>query len=139
MPVNTQFSIAVHLMAGLGLSGCSEVTSTKLAGSVNTSPSFVRRILAKLSKAKLISTTMGKTGSCALAKDPREISLLDIYHAVDAPKTFAIHDYPEQKACMVSCNIRSSMMAVLDKTQESVEKSLAEIKLADVMGDLQGT
>ena len=136
MPVSTQFSIAVHLMAGLGYGVAHDMTSTQLAQSVNTSPSFIRRVLAKLSKADLVSTTMGKTGSTALARKPREISLLDIYKAVEAPKAFAIHDYPEQKMCAVSCTIKSSLEKVLNKTQSSMEKSLGEITLADVIADL---
>ena len=137
MPANTQFSIAVHLMAGLGFAPAGDATSARLAQSINTSASFVRRTLAKLSKADLVETTMGKNGSCALARDPRKISLLDIYRAVDAPKTFAIHDYPEQKSCPVSCRIRSAMINVLAKTQQSFEKSLSGITLAEVIGELK--
>ena len=50
--VNTQFSIAVHVLAALAHY---EVTFTSLvlAGSVNANPVFVKRILVKLSKAKL--------------------------------------------------------------------------------------
>src|SRR5882672_3921967 len=99
MANNTQFSIAVHLMAGLACGCDQDLTSTDLAMSVNTSPSFVRRILAKLSKAGLVETATGKAGACWLAKDTKEISLLDIYKTVDAPKAFAIHDYSEQKEC----------------------------------------
>ena len=136
MPVSTQFSIAVHLMAGLGYAHNGDVTSTQLASSVNTSPSFVRRVLAKLSKANLVCTTMGKTGSTSLAREPKDISLLEIYQAVEAPKAFAIHDYPVQKSCPVSCAIKTSMDKVLDKTQKSMEKCLGEISLADVIADL---
>lgn len=136
MAVSTQFSIAVHMMAGLGYAGSADMTSSQLAASVNTSPSFVRRVLAKLSKADLVSTTMGKTGSTALAKDPKDISLLEIYKAVEAPKAFAIHDYPVQQHCKVSCAIKSSMDKVLEKTQSSMEKSLGEITLAEVIADL---
>ena len=124
------------MMAGLGYTGASDMTSTQLAASVNTSPSFVRRVLSKLSKADLVSTTMGKTGSTALARDPKQISLLEIYKAVEAPKAFAIHDYPVQKYCKVSCAIKESMDKVLAKTQDSMEKSLSEISLAEVIADL---
>lgn len=136
MAVSTQFSIAVHMMVGLGYTGASDMTSTQLAASVNTSPSFVRRVLSKLSKANLVSTTMGKTGSTALARDPEQISLLEIYKAVEAPKAFAIHDYPVQQHCKVSCAIKESMDKVLAKTQDSMEKSLSEISLAEVIADL---
>lgn len=136
MAVSIQFSIAVHMMAGLGYRQVDDATSTQLAASVNTSPSFVRRVLSKLSKAGLVHTKMGKTGSTALARDPQDISLLEIYKAVEAPKAFAIHDYPEQKSCTVSCAIKEAMDKVLEKTQGSMEKSLGEISLADVIADL---
>ena len=138
MAVNTQFAIAVHIMAGIGFCPSGETTSAKIADSVNTSHSFVRRILAKLSKAGLVSTTMGKSGSSALARPPQEISLLDIYNAVEAPKVFAIHDYPAQASCPVSCGIKSSLDRVLERSQRSVEESLLHIKLSEVLADMRG-
>ena len=137
MAANTQFSIAVHLLLALGLNCGKEVTSSQLANSVNTSASFVRRILAKLSKANLVSTTTGKSGFSTLAKPADQISLLEIYKAVDAPKTFAIHDYPAQNHCQVSCNIESVMQNVLCKAQNSFETSLGETSLAQIISDIK--
>jgi Rrf2 family protein len=137
MATNTQFSIAVHLMIALGFDKGQQATSSHLAESINTSPSFVRRILAKLSKAGLVATTTGKSGFCLLAKKAEEISLLEIYRAVDAPKTFAIHDYPVQTACRVSCNIEAVMHKVLEKAQNSFEGSLGETTLAEVIADIK--
>ncbi len=137
MAVNTQFSIAVHILAGLGCQCGKDVTSSELARSVNTSPSFVRRILSKLSKAGLINTATGKAGACWLARKPEAISLLDIYRAVDAPKAFSIHTYAEQKPCAVSCHIKSALEKVLGKTQQAMEESLAKISLAEVITDLK--
>jgi Rrf2 family protein len=137
MAVNTQLSIAIHLLAGLAC-GCEEgVTSTYLAQSVNTSPSFVRRTLAKLSKAGLVETTTGKAGACWLAKEPKEITLLDIYRAVDAPKAFAIHSYDPQKSCQVSCQIKVALEKALAKTQKAMESALAEMTLADVITEME--
>lgn len=136
MAMNTQFSIAVHLMLALGLNCGKEVTSAQVAKSVNTSPSFIRRILAKLSKANLVSTTTGKSGFSSLAKPAEEISLLEIYKAVDAPQTFAIHDYPTQQSCMVSCNIEKTMQKVLTKAQDSFEETLSATSLAEVIADI---
>jgi len=134
MAVNTQFSIAVHILAGLGC-GCDQngVTSGHLAESVNTSPSFVRRTLAKLSKAGLVETTTGKAGACWLAKEAKSISLLDVYRAVDAPKVFSIHNYAEQKACTVSCHIKTALEKALTKSQKAMEASLAEISLEEII------
>lgn len=138
MANNIQFSIAVHILAGLAC-GCDQkgVTSGLLAASVNTSPSFVRRTLAKLSKAGLVETSTGKAGACWLAKDANDISLLDIYRAVDAPKAFAIHEYSEQKQCYVSCHIKTALEKALTKTQKAMENSLADISLAQIVSDVK--
>jgi len=137
MANNVQFSIAIHIMAALACGGDTDVTSGVLAVSVNTSPSFVRRILAKLSKAGLVETATGKAGKCWLAKEPKQISLLDIYRAVDAPRAFAIHAYAEQKACFVSCHIKAALDQALEKTQGAMESSLADMSLARVVANVR--
>ena len=137
MAINTQFPIAVHLMAALGYRRGQDTTSATLATSVNTSPSFVRRIVSKLSKAGLVETATGKAGSCWLAKDAKNISLLDIYEAVDAPKAFSIHGYSEQKACPVSCNIKAALDKALSKTQKAMETTLKEISLDKIITDMR--
>ncbi len=104
--------------------------------SVNTSPSFVRRTLAKLSRAGLVETATGKAGACWLAKDAKNISLLDIYRAVDAPKAFSIHHYNEQKACPVSCHIKEALDRALDKTQNAMETSLDDITLEQIVSQV---
>lgn len=138
MANNLQFSIAVHILAGLAC-GCDEkgVTSGHLAESVNTSASFVRRTLAKLSRAGLVETATGKAGACWLAKNAKDISLLAVYQAVDAPKVFAIHNYSEQKACFVSCHIKTALENALAKTQQAMEASLAEISLEQIVSDVK--
>ena len=137
MAINTQFPIAVHLMAALGYRRGQDTTSATLATSVNTSPSFVRRIVSKLSKAGLVETATGKAGACWLAKDAKDISLLDIYEAVDAPKAFSIHGYSEQKGCPVSCNIKNALDKALSKTQKAMESTLKEISLDKIITDMR--
>ena len=78
----------------------------------------------------------GKNGACWLARPPRKISLLEIYRAVGAPKAFAIHQYPVEKRCPVSCHIKSALARVLDETQQALEQRLSRISLARVIADL---
>jgi Rrf2 family protein len=137
MAVNTQFSVATHIMASLGYAPGGEVNSGHIAGSVNTSSSFVRRVLAKLSKAGLVKTATGKGGACWLARPARNISLLEIYCAVRAPKAFAIHQYPVDKRCPVSCGIKSVLGRVLDESQQALEQRLRRISLAQLIGELR--
>jgi Rrf2 family protein len=134
---NTQFSIAVHLMLGLGANAGRGISSGELARSVNTSPSFVRRVVSKLSRAGLIRTTTGKKGACMLVKDAGTITLLDIYRAVEAPKVFAIHGYPVKPDCAVSCGIKGALGKVLDSAQTSMEMGLKSVTLSEVLQDLK--
>jgi Rrf2 family protein len=137
MANNTQFSIAIHIMAALACGCDKDLTSSDLALSVNTSPSFVRRVLAKLSRAGLVKTATGKKGKTWLARDPKRISLLDIYQAVDAPAAFAIHDYAEQRNCPVSCHIKVALDRALGKTQKAMEASLGETSLAQIVAEMR--
>ena len=138
MAFNTQFAIAAHIMTALAYHHGKDITSAQLAMSVNTSASFIRRTLAKLSKAGLVKTTTGKAGACRLEKKPERISLLDIYAAVDAPKAFVVHAYADQKACVVSCRIKASLEKALEKTQAGMEASLGKISLAEILADMKG-
>ena len=134
--VNTQFSIAVHVLAAIA-NYKSAFTSEVLAGSVNANPIFVKRILVKLSKAKLVTSTVGKSGGYDLARSPKSISLLDIYTAVSPPSAFAIHTYAKSKGCVVSCNIKEVMSEVLVGTQKALESDLKRTSLADVVSKIK--
>ena len=127
----------MHLLTDLGYHQGEEVPSGDLAKSVNANPSFVRRILAKLSKAGLVHATTGRNGACSLGQKAQQITLLDIYNAVEAPHAFSIHHYAEQKQCAVSCQIKTSMQKVLDKTQRSFETTLRHVRLKTVIDDIK--
>ena len=134
---NVQFTVAAHIMTVLGLDYGEEIPSSTLAGSVNADPTFVRKSLSKLSKAGLINTTRGRNGASTLTRSPKKITLLDIYRAIDGPPTFAIHSYPVERRCPVSSNIKGCMSSVLSKAQSSFEKSLDDITLADLVGQIR--
>jgi len=134
---SVQFTVAVHIMAALGFHDGEEISSATLAGSVNADPSFVRKSLSKLSKAGLVVTKRGKSGASVLARPPRQISLLDIYRASAAPPAFAIHSYPVDKRCPVSFNLKECMSGVLSQAQDSFERSLAKITLANLVGQIR--
>jgi len=134
---SVQFAVATHIMAALGYFHREEISSATLADSVNADPTFVRKSLSKLSKAGLVVTKRGKSGASVLARPPRRITLLDIYRASGAPPAFAIHSYPADKRCPVSCNLKECMEGVLSQTQYSFEKSLAKITLASLIGQIR--
>ncbi len=134
---SVQFTVAAHIMVVLGYSHGEEIPSATLADSVNADPTFVRKSLSKLSKAGLVVTKRGKSGASVLARPARQITLLDIYRASAAPPAFAIHSYPVEKRCPVSCNLKECMSGILSQAQDSFEKSLAKISLANLVGQIR--
>jgi len=138
MPATSvQFTVAAHIMAALGFFRGKEIPSGALAESVNADPTFVRKSLSKLSKAGLIVTTRGKAGASTLKRSPERITLLDIYRASEAPPTFAIHNYPVEKKCPISRNIKRCLSSALKKAQNGFEDALGRITLADVVGEIR--
>ena len=134
---SVQFAVAAHIMADLGYFPGEEISSTILTDSVNADPTFVRKSLSKLSKAGLVVTKRGKSGASMLSRSPRQITLLDIYRASAAPPAFAIHSYPVEKRCPVSCHLKECMSELLSQAQNSFERSLAKITLADLVGQIR--
>ena len=134
---SVQFTVAAHIMAVLGFFQGKEISSATLAESVNADPTFVRKSLSKLFKAGLIATTRGKNGASTLTRSPEHVTLLDIYRASAAPATFAIHNYPVEKRCPISRNIKGCMSSVLRKAQNGFENTLDRITLADVVGEIR--
>jgi len=134
---NVQFSIAVHILASLGYHEGAEMRSAELAESINAEPTFVRRTLARLTKAGLVSATRGRNGACRIGRAPESITLLDIYRASAAPPTSCVHAYPVESACFISVNIKDCMQNVLEDAQRGFEARLAEKTLGHLLHDLK--
>jgi Rrf2 family protein len=138
MPATSvQFTVAAHIMAALGFFQGKEISSATLAESVNADPRFVRKSLSKLSKAGLIVTARGRNGASTLTRSPGKVTVLEIYRASAAPPTFPIHNYPGEKRCPISSNIKGCMSSVLTRAQNSFENALDRITLADVVGEIR--
>lgn len=133
---NVQFTVAAHVAAVLAHRYGQDVKSSVLARSVKADATFVRRSVAKLSKAGIVVATRGKNGACKLARPPEQVSLLDIYRASEAPASFAIHDYDIEPACAISVHLKESMTAVLDDAQAGFEARLAARSLASLVADI---
>ena len=83
MQISSRFTIATHMMIIIAIkSQESKVTSDFLAASVGVNPVIIRKTLSQLKKAELISVARG-TGGTEIIKDLQDISLFDIYQAVE--------------------------------------------------------
>lgn len=112
-----------------------------MAGSVNTNPVVIRRILGQLKKAGIVEVRAA-AGGTYLRRAPADISLLDVYRAVEVVDNdlFSIHNKPNPK-CPVGRNIQAALDDTLHRAQAALEQQLAGVSVAQVasgMGELVG-
>lgn len=130
---NCRFAVAVHIAALLAMAEGRPQTSDYMAGSVNTNPVVVRRLLSALAKAGLVASLRGTSGGSTLARPAAEISLLDIERAVAEPEGPALHHQPPNPACPVGRNVQPVLSRVLSEAEAAREAVLARTSLAQVV------
>ena len=136
MRISTKFPVAVHTLLLIAV-GKEMSTSAWIAGSVNTNPVVIRRIVSHLQKAGLLSGNQGKSGY-ELMKSPSAITLLEIYKAValtESDQLFTIHESPNIK-CQVGASIHVLLETVMDNAQKSMEGVLSGVTLQDLINKI---
>lgn len=177
MQIPSRFSIAIHICLCIEFFNedstynkdsdkkhCKKVTGEALAESVGVNSVIVRNILTLLKNAGLISIFRGSKGA-KLAKNAKDISLLDIFYAVEStPKNkdflkieekskesihketvytqekigytlFRFHTNPS-KLCPLGKNIHSLLDSHFLKAQRVLEEYLQSVKLSALLEDL---
>jgi len=129
--MNSRFAVAVHILTLLEQSGGEPVTSEFIAGSVNTNPSFVRRMLSVLAKAGITTSQMGTGGGALLARPAGQVTQLDVYRAVDEGEVFGLHEQPNP-ACPVGRNIQAELQDCFDAAARAMQAELARTTIADL-------
>ncbi|PYE52073.1 Rrf2 family transcriptional regulator [Paenibacillus barcinonensis] len=129
--MSTHFSVSVHCLLLLSLSAPERITSADIAGSVNTNPVVVRRILGGLKKAGLVNSSPGTRGFY-LAKPSSDITLDMIYQAAkDEGPLFPIHGNCNPN-CEVGIQMDSLLTNLYQIAESKVEQFFASITLEDM-------
>lgn len=137
MNTSSRFAFAVHVLALLSQQNGVPLSSDIIAGSVNTNPALIRRLLTMLAEAGLTTSRLGAGGGALLARAPQDITLLEVYRAVDDAQLFALHREEPNPACMVGRNIQQVLRGIIGDAQQALEASLASRTLADATADVE--
>lgn len=133
MKVSTRFSDAIHLLAFIHIyKGQIPLSSENIAGSIETSPVMVRKLMSELRRAGLIATKHG-TPDPKLAKPTDQISLLDVYLAVEKDKPLFEIDHKTNPQCIVGGNIQATLKEYYHQAEVAAKAKLNNIKLSDVV------
>jgi Rrf2 family protein len=125
--------MAVHVLTVLAYKEGDRVTSAFLAGSVNTNPVIVRRLLLDLQRARLVETTKGAGAGSRLSRAPGRVNLAEVFRAVEEHETFSRPSGKPNQACPVAQCMREELDRVFASARAALERDLEQTTLADLM------
>ncbi|MBU5230657.1 Rrf2 family transcriptional regulator [Intestinimonas butyriciproducens] len=140
MQISIKCSVAVHCLIFIHeAKGIAKVTSNLLAESTGSNPVVIRNILSALKKAGLITVPRG-TGGAELCADPSQITLYQIYSALEPDGvTSIIGIHPcDGRPCPVAQNIRKVLEPPYHKIEDAVRNAMEEITLQSMIDDFHG-
>lgn len=136
MKQSKQFSDAIHIMTYIALTDDpKQLKSEKIADSVKTNASNIRRIMGNLRKAGLLCNQQGDSKN-RLSRQSKDITLLDIYKSLPGDNPLLQIDNDTNLNCIVGGNIQNVLAEKYAFLQLHFEKELDQLTLADIITDL---
>nr|WP_244446855.1 Rrf2 family transcriptional regulator [Rhizobium sp. YS-1r] len=134
----------LHCLLWLASSPEAPLSSRDLADFQGISPSFLAKIFPKLEKAGIVSASEGVKGGYLLAKQPRDITVLEVVDAIEGSKPLfdcqeirgrcaVYRERPPSWATKGVCAIHAVML----RAEKAMRDSLASQTLANIAGDVE--
>ncbi len=130
---SARFALAVHVVTLLAQAGEEAVTSETMAGSVNTNPVVIRRVLGALRAGGLVASHRGAGGGWRLGRDPETIGLDEIYRCTEAGPALALPRRAANPGCPVGRHIRQVLSSTFAEAEAALEARLARETVADLL------
>ena len=134
MQITSRFTVALHIFTCVEVFKDEyKVTSDFLAGSINTNPVIIRKILTQLKNAGLIEVARG-TGGITITKPLNEITFYDVYEAIEPVENgdlFRFHENPNPE-CPVGRNIHKLLDQKLQAIQNAMEDEMKRYTIEDL-------
>ena len=131
--------IVIHILTCVEVFGEEyKITSDFLASSIRVNAVIIRKILSQLRNAGLIAVARG-TGGTKITRPAGEITLYDVYEAVDLLEEgtlFHFHENPNP-VCPVGRNIHKALDEKLECIQTAMEDEMRRFTIADVVDQIR--
>ncbi|WP_420861527.1 RrF2 family transcriptional regulator [Algirhabdus cladophorae] len=131
MKRNSRLSLALHTLGHMAGDPDRTRTSADIADHAGTNPVVVRRVLGKLREAGLLTSEKGHAGGWRLARKPQDITLADVYLALDE-SLVATGVEETASACSVEHKLQRKVASVLEEIEQSLVERLSVTTIAEV-------
>jgi len=125
--VSEAASLALHTMVVLAKKPDGIFTTRDISSLLNASKDHLSKVLQRLEKVGFIISIRGPKGGFKLAQNKDNLTLLDIYEALEGPLIPA--------ECLLGnpiCNGRGCIMGGLDTVNRQIREYLSQTKLSDL-------
>lgn len=132
MAHSTKLSDAMHILVFIETNPNGDLTSDAIATSLASNPSSVRQMMGKLKRAGLISSVTGHAKP-QLTREPRDITMLDVYRAVEGDKPLLHLDTHTNPACGLGVNVQLVIGERFEEVQQAAEQAMCRVTLEQII------
>jgi Rrf2 family protein len=134
MKRNSRLSASLHALVHMAQVPEHPMTSEEIAGWLHTNPVVVRRMVAGLREAGILSAVRGHGGGWMLAKPASTISLADVAAALEE-SFLSINTKPENPRCLVERSVTRHLDGFRLEVERLLAERLATVTLADIAAE----
>jgi DNA-binding IscR family transcriptional regulator len=103
-----------------------------VADSADTNPVVVRRLFSLMISAGLIRARLGPRGGFELARPACDITLRDVFTALESGEFFTEHRSPPSASCQVGAHIPPDLREATAPAVEALQEELSRAAIADL-------
>ena len=127
-----EFTIAVHALVYLNHKK-KMVSSDELAKNVCTHPARIRKVMAKLKKAGLLTTKEGAEGGYSFTLDADQVTLRMVNEAIGEPMVAASwHSGRSDMECLIASGMASVMDGIYADLDDVCRQQLEKTTIAGI-------
>ena len=109
------------------------VPTKQLSESLNIARPTAVKILGNLTGAGIIETREGAKGGVRLAVAPADVTILDVFEAIETGKPMFRHDYRLRVIGEKPSRAQQEVLSVLNSAEAAMKAELGETTVADLL------
>ena len=130
MRMSSNFTVSIQMLLLMLISGNQKITSDIISQSTGANPVLISQLYKKLKDAGIIKVSTGQ-GVTTLSKDPKEISLWDIYTAVEKHNVDDLFKFHPKisDGCQIGRFFKEILSPHLEDAVEALSKEMSGVSL----------
>lgn len=125
---DSRLSRMLHVLIHMDKRG-GKTTSETISLMLGTNPVVVRRTMAPLKQAGLVTSDAGAGGGWSLARAIDDVTIGDVYEALGSPPALAIDIAVDHRTCPVERAVVANLGAVFQDTEKFMLERMRDVTL----------